>query len=100
MSNSDYDYTQDRNGRPYVFPLVHLNGTGKENLQAYYKKAHKALSEAASAFLDIDFHARDYYPLGDDAWMEASRQHREMCAHFNALQHYLEAHRASLHGTL
>ena len=86
------DFSTNRSGRPYVFPVIHLNGNSRESLQEQYKEARKKLGEAAAAYLDIDFHMRNYYPLGAEKMREAEDQHTEMCAKFNELTHYLDAH--------
>lgn len=86
------DFPTNRSGRPYVFPVIHLNGNSRESLQEQYKEARKKLREAVAAYLDIDFHMRNYYPLGCELMQEADAQHTEMCGHFNDLTHYLDAH--------
>jgi len=52
-----------------IQPLVHLNGSGKKNLEAQYREASDALHDALAKLPRP--HARDYYPLGDDAFKKA-----------------------------
>jgi hypothetical protein len=56
-------------------PLVHLNGTGREQLAAQYESAALALTTAIDALMEAAPNARDYYPLGPDAFSEAQREH-------------------------
>jgi hypothetical protein len=51
-----------------TLPLIHLNGTSRNNLIDGYDKAAYALSDFENAFDAIEFNARDYYPKGPDAF--------------------------------
>ena len=48
-------------------PLIHMNGNSRERLTEYYEEAARALrEEALQKFNEIDFHPRNYYPLGPE----------------------------------
>ena len=66
-----------------TYPLVHMNGTSKEDLLDGYQKAWEALSRASDALAATSPHARDYYPKenGNREYGYAYRQHLDrMCA--------------------
>jgi len=67
-----------------IIPTIHLNGNSKEKLLEYYNNAYNAVDEAIGVFQEIDFHKRDYYPQGDEAWDAAVEAHQE--ARNNLLQ--------------
>jgi len=56
-------------------PLVHRNGTSKEELLDQITKACYALKQALEAVTDAQPNQRDYYPLPPDAWTTAQRDH-------------------------
>lgn len=56
-------------------PLVHMNGTSGEALLSGYVQAGAVLTKAIEALHDAAPNARDYYPLGDDAFSAARREH-------------------------
>lgn len=62
-----------------TYPLVHMNGTGREDLLDGYRKAWEALSKAKEALQATSPHGRDYYPLedGQKQYGYAYRQHRD-----------------------
>jgi len=57
-------------------PLVHLNGSGKDNLLQWREEAWEALDEARNALAAMFPNGRDYYPLGPEAFERAIEQHR------------------------
>ena len=52
------------------FPIVHSNGTGARDLTEGYLKAAAAVGDAITALRQIEFNARDYYPIAG-AWDKA-----------------------------
>jgi hypothetical protein len=60
-----------------VLPMLHLNGTSPETLQEGYLKAYRAINDAIAALNSLEFHSRDYYPIGPDAWTKARREREE-----------------------
>ena len=49
-------------------PMIHLNGTSKETLIEGYCEAGNAVMNALKAVSENCPNARDYYPLGQEAW--------------------------------
>lgn len=75
-------------------PLIHLNGSGKENLIMGWRAAHEDISEALESVCKAAPHMRDYYPLkdGDEVYRRAREDHQkfvrqlsEMLAHYEQL---------------
>ena len=58
--------------KEHTMPCIHMNGSGKDSLRRQYNELFEAVSETLIKLLyDTDFHQRDYYPLGDEAWDKA-----------------------------
>jgi hypothetical protein len=57
-------------------PTVHLNGTSRDGLLTGYRDAYEAVSEAIDKLAACSPHGRDYYPQGEQAIVEAGREHR------------------------
>lgn len=75
-------------------PLIHLNGNSPQNLGGQYWEALRVLNELQEKFSKIEFHARDYYPLGDEVWLKARAQREVQKANIASLRKYLDAHAA------
>lgn len=73
-------------------PLIHSNGNSAQNLGGQYWEAFQALQKFQEKFSEIEFHARDYYPLGEEAWRKARAQRFAMDANINSLRDYLSLH--------
>jgi len=76
--------------------MVHMNGTGFNDLWNGYDKADDALYELVEAFARIEFNARDYYPKDAGAWERAMDERCEINAKMRDIQSYLNAIRGSL----
>ena len=76
----------------FPLPRLHLNGTGQTMLVDGYAKAHKAAEAAETALAEIEFNARDYYVISDDAFVKARAKRAEMFAKLQEVQAYLHAH--------
>lgn len=65
-----------------TYPLVHMNGSGKDSLLDGYRNAWEALSKAMDALQATSPHMRDYYPLKDGSklYERARRQHLDRSA--------------------
>lgn len=74
------------------FPLIHSNGNSGTTLGNQYFEALKALRAFEEAFQAIEFHQRDYYPLGDEAWLKARAQRQVQWTNIGSLRHYLDTH--------
>lgn len=55
-------------------PLVHLNGTSKEDLLDQVRNASTIARELKSALSTMYPNMRDYYPLGEEAFTRAKSQ--------------------------
>lgn len=73
-------------------PLFHLNGTPVQTLTREYYNAFVKLQEFADTFSGIEFHARDYYPLGDEAFKKADSERSKIRMSINDVYKYLLAH--------
>ncbi len=73
-------------------PVIHLNGNDSSKLGRQYFEALKALQQFEDVFQEIEFHARDYYPLGDEAWLKARAQRQVQWTNIDSLRRYLDAH--------
>jgi len=54
-----------------IYPLIHLNGSGANALRDEYLTAEGAVCEAKKKLAMVEFHMRDYYPLGAAAEKQA-----------------------------
>lgn len=73
-------------------PIFHLNGNNPKALGQQYFNALMALDEFQDKFFAIEFHARDYYPLGDEAWLKAKTQWETQKANMASLRDFLDVH--------
>jgi hypothetical protein len=73
-------------------PTFHMNGNSPQKLGHQYFEALKALQAFEDAFQEIEFHARDYYPLGDEAWLKARAQRQVQWTNIGSLRRYLDVH--------
>ena len=76
----------------YHFPLIHMNGNNGQTLLEEYQKAMEAVINLRDAFGKIEFHSRDYYPLGMEVYDNAKAQRLDMLRMINDLDFYLTAH--------
>ena len=72
-------------------PLVHLNGTSREALLDGYTNACHALRSAREAVIEASPNARDYYPLGNDAYRKAEKEHVARLQKLEDVRRELEA---------
>ena len=76
----------------FTLPTIHLNGTSRMRLAGGYQEAHRKLLDFHNAFCAIEFHSRDYYVQGPDAFNQARDQRIDASTHIRELLNYLEAH--------
>lgn len=81
---------------PLVLPEVHTNGSGRERLMTGYTEAAHALKEFSKKFGSIEFNARDYYTINDEAYYKARDARNVMWDKIKDLGAYLEAHREAV----
>jgi hypothetical protein len=73
-------------------PLFHVNGNDARKLGMEYFEALRALQTFIDKFQDIEYHARDYYPLGEEACVKAREQRQAQWQNIEAIRHYLDVH--------
>jgi hypothetical protein len=59
------------------FPHIHLNGSAASSLMVDNLNALRVVQIAHDTLAAAAPHARDYYPLGPDAYQTACREHGE-----------------------
>jgi hypothetical protein len=74
------------------FPLIHTNGNSGTTLGGEYFDALIAFEQFSQKFFAVEFHKRDYYPLGDEAWNKAVEQRDEIKKKMSDIRHYIDAH--------
>jgi hypothetical protein len=67
--------TDGRNPHEILAPVVHLNGTSRDELRDGYANAHTAVEQAIKVVEQASPNARDYYVQGDDAFRLARQAH-------------------------
>ena len=80
----------------YTLPVIHFNGSGQKSLHDQYETAWKAATELANAFVAIDFHPRDYYPKGPQAFERARLERGEIREAVWTILQYLTQHERHL----
>ena len=80
----------------YTMPCIHMNGSDENSLRRQYSKLFCAVSEAKMKFRYLEFHQRDYYPLGDEAWNKALTERQEMMAALDKVYDYARSHMYAL----
>ena len=79
--------------KEYTMPCIHMNGSGETSLRRQYNELFEAVSETLIKLLyDTDFHQRDYYPLGDEAWDKAYSEREEVKKAMNTVYQYARQH--------
>ena len=77
----------------HTMPCIHMNGSGEDRLRRQYNDLFCAVSDAQVKLLyDTDFHQRDYYPLGDEAWDKAFKEREEVKEAINTVYQYAKQH--------
>jgi len=77
----------------YTMPCIHMNGSDENSLRRQYNDLFEAVSEAQVKLLyDTDFHERDYYPLGGEAWDKAFKEREEVKEAINTVYQYAKQH--------
>lgn len=59
-------------------PMIHMNGTGRDDLTKQAWEAWRAVRDAQEALQGMAPNGRDYYPIGPDAFEEARREYEAM----------------------
>lgn len=79
-----------------IKPTIHLNGTSAKMLEEDYGKAHDLLQDFRDAFCRVEFHARDYYVQGDNAFSQARKEREEILQKISEIDSYLMEIRLSV----
>lgn len=85
------------NSNKYQLPLIHLNGNNGHTLLDQYQNTLEAASNLRDLMSKIEFHPRDYYPLGNDAYAIARNQRDEILIKLNEIEDYLTEHSIHIH---
>jgi phosphoribosylformylglycinamidine (FGAM) synthase-like enzyme len=72
-----------------TFPTIHINGTGKQDLLDGYTAAMRAVEAASKALQAVEFNARDYYPQGGFAWMQACEERADQYKKLREVKQHL-----------
>lgn len=72
-------------------PTIHSNGSHAEGLRDKARAAMDALGEAIRAVADMGPNARDYYPQGPDAALQAQRAHEDRIRRLQAVREEISA---------
>lgn len=72
-------------------PTIHSNGTSKESLIDAWVSAYDKIGKARVSLKSCAPNGRDYYPQGDGALEEATRQHLARLAALDGVMDELEA---------
>lgn len=75
-----------------VLPVIHSNGNSAESLQTEYLEAHRMCLKFKESFYKIDFHMRNYYPLGEELMNDAAESRQEVIKQINSVQDYILQH--------
>lgn len=74
-----------------TLPTIHLNGTARSDLQEQAGGAMDALRTAMEGLRRMAPNGRDYYPQGNDAITNATRQHQSRMERVGSVMAELEA---------
>jgi hypothetical protein len=74
-----------------IVPVVHLNGTSKQDLLKAMEGAYSALGDAYDKLREMAPNARDYYVTGPDAYARAAKEHRHRMMRVDAIRTEIEA---------
>lgn len=75
-----------------TLPTIHLNGTSKKDLIEGYENAFLKINDAVEEVNKIQFHSRDYYPQGNDAWNKAVEERINMKKKLKEVEDYILKH--------
>jgi hypothetical protein len=79
--------------KEYTMPCIHMNGSDEDSLRRQYNNLFCAVSDAQIKLLyDTDFHERDYYPLGGEAWDKAYQEREEIKEAMTKVYQYAKQH--------
>jgi hypothetical protein len=74
-----------------LVPMVHMNGTGKQDLMNAIEEAYTALGVAYDKLRLTVPNGRDFYPYGPEAIKRAVEEHRSRMVRIDDIRNELEA---------
>ena len=80
----------------FPLPVIHMNGTGAEELMAGYENIYDCIVKLQAAMEKCIPHGRDYYPLGDQHYAEAVNERDKHSKAVNDFNHYILHHMVHL----
>ena len=83
-----------KNTSEFALPVFHLNGNDPKTLGKEYVNARIALLHFREALASVEFHARDYYPAGEETWSKAREQRFTILDKVREIEHYIDVHAA------
>ena len=75
-----------------TLPTIHLNGNSREALLQQYTEITGPLVEALNAIERVEFHPRDYYVQGDEAFGEAAKERAKVYLDLERIIQYFHTH--------
>lgn len=73
-----------------TIPTIHPNGNSKAALTRQYNDAAQKVMDAIDAMNAIEFHKRDYYVQGEEAWDKAQIEFKGTLHKLHDVQDYLD----------
>ena len=75
-----------------ILPTIHMNGNSRGALLSQYQDVRNPLVGAFDAMKQIQFHPRDYYVQGDEAFNAAYKERSEVYTDLRKIIDYFETH--------
>ena len=83
-----------------TLPTIHSNGTSLDTLIDGYDAIDLALYDLLAKWQAVEFNARDYYPQGPDAYMQAAGERLMQTVKLKEFRAYLDGIRQHLYDHL
>jgi hypothetical protein len=83
-----------------TLPTIHANGTSLDTLLDGYDAIDRALYDLIAKWQAVEFNARDYYPQGPDAYMQAAGERLMQTVKLKELRAYIDEMREHLYDQL
>lgn len=83
-----------------MLPTIHSNGTSLNTLIDGYDAIDEALYRLYLKWSEVEFNARDYYPQGPDAYIQARDERQQHAAKIQEVRAYIDGIRQHLYDQL
>ena len=83
-----------------TLPTIHSNGTSVQTLIDGYDAIDEALYRLDIKWGEVEFNARDYYPQGPDAYMQAAGERLMQTVKLKEFRAYIDGIRQHLYDQL